>query len=232
MPQQLALPFSFNPTLGFAQFHSGSNAEAVEHLRRAAEGRGELLIFLWGGAGSGKTHLLNACCQAAADAGRSVSYLPLALFRPYGPDSLEGLEDQDLVCLDDVDAVAGDPVWEAGLFTLFNRLRESARELVLTAAVPPSALPIRLPDLSTRLGWGLTLHLHPLEDPDKLKALEHYAESLGMHLPPQVGQFLLARYRRDLPALRELLDQLDRASLAAQRRLSIPFVKGILGEHP
>jgi DnaA family protein len=232
MPRQLALPFCFNPGLGFAEYQPGSNAEAVAHLRRAATGDGEPLVFLWGEAGTGKTHLLNACCQAAAEAGRTVSYLPLALLGPYGPDSLEGLEQQDLVCLDDVGAVAGDPAWEGSLFTFFNRLRELNGGLILTAAQPPAALPLGLPDLATRLGWGLTLRLQPLADADKLKALERYAAALGMDLPAPVGHFLLAHCRRDLFALRRLLEQLDEASLAAQRRLSVSFVKSFLGEHP
>jgi DnaA family protein len=232
MPQQLPLPFSFNPELGFGQFHPGANAEPVGHLKRAAAGEGEHFIFLWGEAGVGKTHLLNACCQAASERHRSVSFLPLGLFLDYGPETLDGLEHQDLICLDDVDAVLGRQDWETGLFSLFNGLREAQRDLIVTAKAPPAQLPIGLPDLKTRLGWGLTLWLHPLADADKLAVLELHARSLGLELPPQVGHFLLAHYRRDLPALRDLLIQLDHATLAAKRRLTIPFVKTVLEETP
>jgi DnaA family protein len=230
MPQQLPLPFSFNPELGFEQFHPGANAEPVRHLQRTAAGAGEHLIFLWGEAGAGKTHLLNACCRAASQLRRSVSYLPLELFLDYGPEMLEGLEYQDLVCLDDLDRIAGNEAWESALFAFFNQLRELNRDLIVAAAAPPSRLSIRLPDLKTRFGWGLTLRLQPLADEDKLAALELYAHSLGLDLPPQVGRFLLAHYPRDLPALRRLLDQLDHATLAAKRRLTVPFIKAFLGE--
>lgn len=230
MPEQLPLPFAFNPELGFKEFHAGANAEVVGHLEKFASGAGERLIFLWGEAGAGKSHLLNACCRRACGLRRSISYLPLDLFRGYGPEPLDGLEYQDLVCLDDVDRVAGDTVWEQGLFTLFNRLREANHSLILSAKSPPAELPIRLPDLKTRLGWGLTLRLHALSDEDKRVALEFYARGLGLDLPPQVGRYLLARYRRDLPALRRLLHELDHATLAAKRRLTIPFLKTYL-EH-
>lgn len=230
MPQQLPLPFSFNPELGFEQFHPGINAEPVSHLRKTAAGTGEHLVFLWGETGTGKTHLLNACCRAASQQGRGVSYLPLELFRDYGPEVLDGLEHQDLVCLDDLDWVIGNDAWESGLFVLFNRLREAHHDLIVAADTPPAQLAIRLPDLKTRFGWGLTLRLHALTDADKLAVLELHARSLGLELPPQVAHFLLAHYPRDLPALKLLLEQLDQATLAARRRLTVPFLKTFLGE--
>jgi DnaA family protein len=228
MAEQIPLPFAFNPELSFERFHPGGNGEVVRHLRDAAQGRGELLIFLWGENGTGKTHLLNACCRDASQAGRTISYLPLALMREFGPTVLDGLEHQELVCLDEIDAVAGEEAWEQGLFTLFNRLRESNHCLIAAAAIPPAELPVRLPDLKTRLGWGLTLRLQPLSDHDKLTVLSLHARSLGLDLPPKVGRFLLAHYRRDLPSLRRLLGELDHATLAAKRKLTIPFLKTYL----
>jgi DnaA family protein len=230
MAEQLPLRFGFNPELGFQQYHSGANSEIVAHLRHAASGHGDTLIFLWGETGTGKSHLLNACCQEACQGDLSVSYLPLANLRQYGPSVLDGLEHLGLVCLDDVHAIAGDDSWELALFNLFNCLRELGNRLIVTAPVPPAELSIRLPDLKTRLGWGLTLRLQALNDDDKLIALGSYARSLGLDLPPQVGRFLLSHYRRDLSSLRRLLDDLDHATLAAKRKLTIPFLKNFLGE--
>lgn len=230
MPEQLALPFEFKPAFGFEHFHAGNNREPVAHLRAAALGRGERLIVLWGDAGSGKTHLLNACCQSAFNSGRRIHYLPLAEVRDLGPELLDGADHADLVCLDDIDRVAGDRAWEAGLFELFNRLRDADGQLILSAALPPGTWPIDLPDLASRFAWGLTLRLNPLDDADKLVALTRYATSLGMELPPAAGRYLLAHCRRDLSILRRTLDRLDGASLAAQRRLSVPFIKRVLGE--
>ncbi|SMF94659.1 regulatory inactivation of DnaA Hda protein [Methylomagnum ishizawai] len=232
MPEQLPLPFTFNPELGFEQFHAGVNAEQVRHLQRTATGAGESLIFLWGEPGSGKTHLLNACCRTACQLQRTVSYLPLGVVRDYGPEMLEGLEHMDLVCLDDLEQIAGDAAWEEALFELFNRLRDLGRDLIATASAPPARSPIRLPDLKTRFGWGLTLRLQALRDEDKLAVLALYARSLGLDLPPQVGRFLLTHHRRDPQTLRALLERLDQASLAAQHKLTIPFVKRFLGIDP
>ncbi|HYE37454.1 DnaA regulatory inactivator Hda [Methylocaldum sp.] len=230
MAEQLPLRFAFNPELGFQQYHSGANTEIVAHLKHAAGGYGDPLIFLWGESGTGKSHLLNACCREACQSDLSVSYLPLTSLREYGPAVLDGLEHQDIVCLDDVDSIAGDDVWEQALFSLFNRLRELGNRLIVAAQAPPGELPIRLPDLKTRLGWGLTLRLQPLNDEDKLIVLGSYARSLGLDLPPQVGRFLLSHYRRDLSSLRRLLDELDHATLAAKRKLTIPFLKSHLEE--
>ncbi|MGX2030082.1 DnaA regulatory inactivator Hda [Methylocaldum gracile] len=230
MAEQLPLRFAFNPELGFLQHHSGANAEIVAHLKHAASGRGETLIFLWGEPGTGKSHLLNACCREACQSGLSVSYLPLSGLREYGPGVLDGLEHQDLVCLDDVDSVAGDDAWERALFNLFNCLRDHGNRLIAAAGVPPAELAIRLPDLKTRLGWGLTLRLQPLNDEDKLIVLGAHARSLGLDLSPQVGRFLLSHYHRDLSSLKRLLDELDHATLAAKRKLTIPFLKNYLEE--
>ena len=232
MSEQLPLPFFFNPEHGFEEYYPGCNAEAVDHLRRAASGRGEPLVFLWGEAGVGKTHLLHACCRDASRAGLFVSYVPLWLVRDYGGGMLEGLEDQHLVCLDDLDAVAGDAAWEQALFGLFNRLRDAGHGLIVTAEAPPDAMAIHLPDLKTRLSWGLTLLLRPLADADKLSALALRGRQLGLDIPPAVGRFLLGNYRRDLPGLLELIGHLDIATLAAKRKLTIPFLKNFLEENP
>lgn len=230
--RQIPLPFAFNPEHGFEEYYPGGNAEAVQHLRRAASGIGEPLVFLWGEEGLGKTHLLHAYCREAHRAGRAVSYLPLRVLQEYGGEVLEGLETQDAVCLDDLNSIAGDAEWEQALFNLFNRLRDAGHGLVIAAETPPDGLPILLPDLKTRLSWGLTLLLRPLSDADKLSALRLRAKLLGLEVSPAVGRFLMSNYRRDLSGLMELLDLLDRATLAAKRKLTIPFLKTLLEENP
>lgn len=230
MSRQIPLPFAFRAELGFEQFHAGGNEETVAHLRRLASSPDEPLIYLWGGESQGKSHLLQACCREAHAKGQTVSFLPLTLLMNYGSEVLDGLEQQDLVCLDDIDGLAGKPEWEQALFHLFNQLRDGRRRLMVSAQVPPAELPVALPDLKTRLGWGLTLMLRPLDDEDRLAALSLQARSLGLDLPPSVGRFLLAHYRRDLASLRQLLEQLDQASLAAKRKLTIPFLKTYLEE--
>lgn len=156
-------------------------------------------------------------------------YLPLGEVASYGPALLDGLEQSDLVCLDDLQAVAGDPVWEEALFHLFNRLRDSGRRLLLAADAAPRELPVRLADLQSRLSLALVFQLQPLSDEDKLRALQLRASRRGLNLPDDVGRFILTRGGRSMSALFELLDQLDQASLQAQRKLTIPFLKETLG---
>lgn len=225
MLQQVPLQLRFNPAQTFASFLTGGNEAAMAALAACAAGRGETLIFLWGGAGLGKSHLLNASCQASHGAGKRSAYLPLAEIRRHGPEILEGLEQMDLLCLDDIHCVAGEQAWEHALFHLFNRLRDAGGRLIAAADASPPSLPLGLPDLRSRLGWGLTFRINALTDEDKLAALSQRAKQLGMELTPAVGHYLLTHCPRDQSSLWRLLDLLDQATLAAKRKLTIPFIK-------
>lgn len=230
--RQQPLPLGFDPLQGFEEFHAGPNTELVAHLQSLAAAGPEPFIYLWGGGAQGKTHLLNACCRDAHRRGFSCAYLPLPTLKLHGTQMLDGLDQLDLVCLDDLEEITGDPAWEQGLFSLFNGLRERGRRLLTAARQPPAQLPVALPDLKTRLEWGLTLHLAPLADADKLQALHLQARSMGLDLPPLAGRYLMAHRERDLGSLRRLLQELDRATLAAQRKLTVPFIKAYLEQRP
>ena len=228
--RQLTLGIRLRDSARFDSFLPGPNAEPLAALRALAEGQGESPLYCWGPAGSGRSHLLQAACQHAGARGRGAAYLPLAEHAALDPAMLEGLEAMPLVCLDDVQAVAGEAHWEEGLFHLFNRIRERGGALAVAADRAPAALPLALPDLRSRLEWGLVYALAPLDDAQRLAALQLRARRRGFELPDDTGRYLMRRVPRDMPALFELLDRLDEASLAAQRRLTVPFVKGVLGE--
>ena len=176
----------------------------------------------------GKSHLLQACCQHADQHQLRTVYIPLKKLKPHETSLLDGLENINLVCIDDIDAIIGDEALEQGLFHFFNRIKASGNHLIISASTPPNQTDIRLPDLKSRLSWGLTMKLHPLSDPDKLSALTLRAKALAFDLSPQVGYYLLARFPRDMPSLWDLLETLDRTTLAAKRRLTVPFVKQFL----
>lgn len=229
---QLPLGLTLKESACFASYFPGQNQEAVNSLRASAEGVGETLVYLAGPAGVGKTHLLQAACQQAADAGRTAAYLPLRHLPGLSPVVFEGLERLDLVCLDDVDAVAARADWERGLFDLFNRLRECGGTLLVTAGKRPDKSGIQLADLVSRLCWGVTYVLKPLDEETLFAAVTYRARARGLELPEDTARFLLRRFPRDLPSLCELLDRLDQASLVARRRLTIPFVKAALAGEP
>ena len=222
---QLTLGIRLNDSASFANYFPGRNAEVLNHLRACAQGSSNLPVLVWGAAGSGKTHLLHAASHDATAHAKYPAYLPMRDAALWSPDVLEGLEHCALVCVDDVDAIAGLPAWEEALFHLYNRMSEQRTCLVLSAAAPPTELKLNLPDLASRLAWGLVLHLEALDENDKLAALQLRAQHRGFELPSDVAQFLLRRCPRDTPSLFALLDRLDHASLAAQRKLTIPFVR-------
>ena len=203
----------------------------AQPLLRALEGQlhaqGEPVIYICGPGGSGKSHLLQAACHLAGDA---ALYLPMGEVAQYPPgDVLRGVETLDLVCLDDIEQVLGDDDWEMALFDLFNRAREWGCRLLLAADGPPRAQAIALPDLRSRMSWGIVFQLMQPDDEFRSEILRYRAERRGLVLPTELASYIVHRAPRSLDRLLELLDQLDRASLAEKRALSIPFVKQLLG---
>lgn len=225
---QVPLQFEFQSHQTFASFYAGRNAEIVDQLQCVATPNGEQQLYIWGDTGSGKSHLLQACCQHAKALGVDPFYLCLACEPLPPPAVLDGLEDMALVCLDDLPVLAGNADWQQALFNFYNRHRQNGHKLVLAADCPPKFLPFELLDLKTRMGWGLTLKIQSLRDDQLIAALNHKAHFLGFDIPASVGRFLLAHYVHDLPSLWLLLDKIDQATLAAKRKLTVPFLKQIL----
>ncbi len=223
--RQLALGIVWNAEATLEQYVPGPNADALAALRGDL-GDGAAPLLLYGGRGSGKTHLLQAACRDLAADGSS--YVPLASARDLSPELLQGLEMLPLVALDDLQAVAGDRLWEEAIFHLFNRLQAHGGRLLMAGRESPAHLPLLLPDLVSRLQWGLVYRLQPLAEADLLLALQRRARQRGLELPHETAQYLLRRVPRDSHTLFGLLDVLDRAALAAQRRLTVPFVRQVL----
>lgn len=222
--QQLPLRIGLRDSATFGNYLPVANAQALFALQQ----RSEPFLYLWGDSGSGKSHLLQAACHAVSEAGGSAAYLPLSELAAMPAELLEGMEGMQLVCIDELEAIAGDSAWEQGLFHLYNRLRDSGNHLVVAARAAPGALGITLPDLVSRLGWGPVYHLESLDDTEKADALRLRASQRGMEMPPEVATYLLSRAPRDMHALFALLGELDEVSLAAQRKLTIPFVREVL----
>jgi DnaA family protein len=228
MAVQFPLQFEFQSNQSFGSFYPGNNAEIITQLQEFITTQNEQQIYIWGDAGQGKSHLLKACCMAADEHNKTPFYLTFNAANLPDPAMLEGLENMDIVCLDNIEQIDGNSDWEQALFDFYNRHRDNNNQLLLTASCPPKYLPFQLPDLKTRMNWGLTLKLQPLNDEQIIKALNHKAHFLGFTIPDNVGRFLLSHYERDLPALWLLLEKFDHATLAAKRKLTIPFLKQIM----
>ncbi|WP_411728525.1 DnaA regulatory inactivator Hda [Methyloglobulus sp.] len=228
MAEQLPVKFEFWANQTFDGFYPGSNQEILAQLRKTVTGTGEQFIFLWGNAGHGKSHLLHACCHEASNQGFSSFYLDLSDSVSTKPELFTGLEDLEIVCVDNIDALAGREDWESAFFNFFNQHRDNNQRLILSASCASSTLAFTLLDLQTRINWGLSLKIQSLDDNDKIAVLTYKARQKGFEIPPQVAGFLLTHYDRNLSSLWLMLDKLDWASLAAKRKLTIPFLKQIL----
>lgn len=234
---QLPLGVQLSSSASFESYFAGPNAEAVAALRGQLEPTAPPLQLLYGAPGSGKTHLLQALSASAAET-CSCAYLPLRLFATDGAsetpnvsvEALEGLHEADVVCLDDVDAVLGDAAWTLALLRFLDQVRAHGGRCALSAPAPPERLPVSLPDLATRLSSATIYGLKPLTDEDRGNLLRHRAREQGLELPEDAARYLLSQLPRDTASLVSAFDALDRASLSAQRRLTLPFVQQWLRE--
>jgi DnaA family protein len=224
---QLPLALRWPRRQRFEYFHAGTNAVALAATRALACQVGAPWLYLHGPAGSGKSHLLMAACHAAHAVGRVVQYLPLAGIGQ-ADEVLRAVAGAELLALDGLDTIAGRREAEHALFDLYNRARADGGGLLIAGSAPLAQLPLVLPDLRSRLGACTQLALKALDDGERRAALKTHAAARGLALDDHVLDWLFARYPRDLGALLDLLDRLDQASLAAQRRITIPFLRELL----
>jgi DnaA family protein len=203
---------------------NGATLAAVEHLLAEPGG----VLFLSGPEGSGKSHLLNALCHAARESDLAAFYIALERLPEEAAASLEGLQVLDLVCVDDIDSVAGNPVWENALFRCFNEVRSARGRLLVSSSLPLSALDFGLPDLASRLAWGVRQSLIPPDDEGKMEILGQRARSLHIDLPQDVRDYLLKHSRRDLGSLLNTLERLKDAAFASKRKITVPLAREVL----
>ncbi len=228
MAEQLTLNIKLKDETTFANFIAGNNEVALKQLQNTNTETQEQCIYLWGKPGSGRTHLLQACCHKAAQQNLSVIYLPLKQLPELSPQILEDLEKIKLVCLDDLDNIVGNKLWEEAIFHTFNKLKAQNNRLVIAASAPPKNLNFVLADLKSRLSAAMIVQIQALNDTQKKTALRLRAKARGFELADQVCQYLLQHYSRDTSSIFAFLDRLDQASLTSQRKITIPFIKKVL----
>ena len=229
LPVQLHLGISLREEARFENFILGDNGLLCESLKLSARGEGDPIVYVWGATGSGRSHLLQAVCHEADALSRQAVYLPMAELIEFDTVLFEGLEYMDLVCIDDLERLVGDHAWEEAMFHLFNRLRAANVRLIVAASELPARLNFTLNDLTSRLQWGLVFQIQPIQEDEKIETLKARAISRGFELSDDVLRFIMHHGKRDLTDLLRVLDQLDHASLSAHRRITVPFVKQVMG---
>ncbi len=223
-PRQLPLAIQTADHSMLSNFYVGSNAELMQYLTDF-EQVGDTSTLLWGDQGVGVSFLLQALANQY-----HAPYIPLSHIPHIGPDILQNMAELPLVCVDDLDRVRGDLAWQESLFHFFNASRQCGNRIIFGSHVAPGGLALELDDLLSRLSWGHCFQVIGLTDTQKQDALIQRANQKGLVLEEPVAQYLLTHFPRDLQRQFTLLDQLDHASLAMKRRLTIPFIKAFLGE--
>jgi len=226
-PTQLTLGVQLRDDANFENFYVNQANEAL-FAALTKEALDSHLVYLWGSANSGRSHVLQATCYQRAQAGLGVLYLPLQDIDHFDPDMLQGTDSLSIVCLDDLESIAGNAQWEQAVFNLYNTLQESDTSLLVSASCAPLDLQVELADLHSRLQSGLTFQLTDMSDADKCAMLSLRAANRGMDLNLQVADYIVKRVDRNVDQLIKVLDRLDGESLQLGRRLTIPLVREVM----
>lgn len=235
------IPLSFRPRRNdnFEQFVVGKNQiayAAAKHFLQAQEdsssnvggANNSRFLYLKGDPGSGKSLLLNAVCNQAREMGRVAIYLSIRHLINQGSEPPADLQGIEVLCLDDVDALVGNTVWEEAVFHYLNRMRAEAGYVILAGRQGPGHLAITLPDLRSRLAWGEVHGLKVLADYDKKNVLQQHARVQGVEVADEVLNYLLKYGRRDMKSLLTTLDTLQQKAFAAKRALTVPLLREVL----
>lgn len=225
---QLLLPVSINASQTFDSFVNSEDAILIEQLHKAVDSSEFASLYIAGAQGTGKSHLLNACCHRANEINKTSILLPLEQMLSMSAQVLDGVENIDLVCIDNIELIKGNMAWQKAIFNLYNSLMQSHATLVITGSDTSNNLALELPDLASRLQWSTPFQLHQLSEQDKTVALTHHAHLMGFELSEDVAKFMLSRLPRKMDFLMQALNTLAKQSIEKQRVVTVPFVKEVL----
>lgn len=224
------IPFQFGDFQknDLVSFLAGENGNLIKLLKQIANKESNHVLYLWGEAGTGKTHLLQAACKQAAESDLHVAYIPLNQIEELSAEMLHDLGELDLVCIDDVESMIGQLEWQQGLTWLYNELKDNKHSLIISGNKSPANSGLELDDLKSRLSSDQVIQIKSPNDDLKIKILKQKAKERSFELSDEVIEFLMRRVERNLSSLIDILDKIDHASLAAKRKITIPFVKELI----
>jgi DnaA family protein len=222
--QQFPLAFTMPQDSTFSEFISIPANDLLLHELQQLATSDLQFCYLWGGKGTGKTHLL----QALTNHVEGAIYFPVAQLLTYGPDCLLGLEVHPLIVFDDLQLLAGYFDWEEAFFTFFNLIQKVGGKLCVGSNLLPVDIPWKLQDLRSRLQLAAIFELSALPEKELGILFQRLAVKRGMFIGDEVLSFIMNRSPRSPEELLKILRTLDETSLAEQRRVTIPFVKGVM----
>ena len=228
---QFALPLAFDRQYSFANFYLSADESGLllDEIRKLIEGKGEKLIGIWGREDSGKTHLVNACAVYAHELSFDFQSYDAVQLREYSPEDIGQWSESSLIFIDNLDCLCGRDDWELVLYQLINMCRQGELRCIFSSSLKPSDIPCQLNDLKSRLVWGLLIQLPEMNDMNLRSIIRLRAGRIGLDVSDDVLNFLLTRMGRRVKDQIELLEKLDKASLIHQKKITIPFIKQILG---
>ncbi|EWH09984.1 DNA replication initiation factor [Catenovulum agarivorans DS-2] len=233
MKQQLTIDFLYEPEAQLSSFYASGNevliASLQQLIQQQANSHAQNLAFVHGPMGCGKSHLLQALCQYADELNVSAQYIPCKVVKQMPTEFTYGLEANELLLIDDVDEFALDGNWQRALFDLINRCLELEHKVIFAARLPADAVGFNLPDLVSRLNWGQKWAIQPLNEQQRQYMLQQRSEHRGIAMPDELASYIVLRCQQDNASIIQCLDVLDQQSLAEKRKLTIPFVKSVMG---
>jgi DnaA family protein len=225
------LPLTFDKQFSFDNFLSEQAEFFTSSLKSSINQIGESLIGVWGGQDSGKTHLINAAAHYARQQSSRFQFYDGLQLMKCDPAQFDDFANCEILLIDNLDAICGLRQWEQKFYQLINACKQGEMTLLFTVSVNPQFLECTLPDFQSRLNWGLLLQLPVMVDADIGKVLKFRAELLGIELSREVITYLLTHYSRHLSAQMSILRLLDKMSLSAKKRVTVPFIKQTLSQY-
>lgn len=226
---QLTLPLHTYEDKALNNFISSGNELCINTITNSFNQSGMRFFYLWGKNAVGKTHFLKACINEFSQKYLQAAYIPLDKKENFSPEILENLENFDLICIDNIQKIAGIKIWEDAIFTLFNNIQAHNKTLlIISANHNANNINIKLPDLKSRLNSGQTYQINELNDEAKALVLLDILKKRGLEVGSEVINYLLKNSDRNLKQLINSLNALDIASLQEKRKITIPFLKNTL----
>ena len=225
---QLGLPIKLDDNAVFETYYPGQNQNLINFLKNLTLAKSYIpSCWLWGQKSVGKSHLLQAVCERFQD---NAIFLPMEDIISEDSSILDGITTRKIICIDDIHLCAQSESWEFSLFELFNRLKDFESILLVSSIQTPVNTNFKLADLTSRFSQYSIFKVQALNDEDCKLALQLRAKQRGLDLSDEVTSYILNHHKRDMTVLYNLLEKLDKESLAAKRNLTLPFVRLIMNE--